>query len=82
MPGSSSSATRTNPLIQAAQNHAGLKSIYVNSGTWIDSNGNLTTMNFVVITPQGTDAGSQTAVKLYNFEGEVMNLMVEDSARL
>ena len=26
--------------IQAAQNHAGLKSIYVNSGTWIDSNGN------------------------------------------
>jgi predicted phosphodiesterase len=70
------------PLIQAAQNHAGLKSIYVNSGTWIDSNPNLTTMHFVVITPQGTGADSQTDVKLYNFEGEVMNLMAADSARL
>jgi UDP-2,3-diacylglucosamine pyrophosphatase LpxH len=70
------------PTLLATENHAGLKSIYVNSGTWIDSNPNRTTMNFVVITPQGTDADSLTEVRLYNFEGEVMTLMAEDSARL
>ncbi len=66
----------------ASENHAGLKSIYANSGTWIDDNPNLTTMNFVVITPQGTDADSQTEVTLYNYEGEVMTRMAEDSVRL
>ncbi len=70
------------PRLLAAENHAGLKSIYVNSGTWIDNNPNQTTMNFVVITPQGTDADSLTEVGLYNFEGEVMALMAEDSARV
>jgi UDP-2,3-diacylglucosamine pyrophosphatase LpxH len=70
------------PTLQAAQNHAGLKSLYVNSGTWIDSNPKQTTMHFVVITPQGTDSDSLTEVKLYNFENEVMTLMAEDSARV
>jgi UDP-2,3-diacylglucosamine pyrophosphatase LpxH len=59
----------------------GQKSIYANSGTWIDHNPDLTTMNFIVITPQNTDASSQTYVKLYNFEGEVVTKMAEDSLR-
>jgi hypothetical protein len=38
-------------------------------------------MNFVVITPQSNDASSYTYVKLYNYEGEVVNKMAEDSLR-
>ena len=57
------------------------KCIYVNSGTWIDKNPGKTTMNFVVITPQGADASSQTLVKLYNFEKEVVTEMAKDSMR-
>ena len=60
----------------------GIKSIYANSGTWIDyrhGTQNLTTTNFVVITPQNANASSQTYVKLYNFESEVVNKMAEDS---
>jgi hypothetical protein len=38
-------------------------------------------MNFVVITPQNNDASSQTLVKLYNYEGEVVTKMAEDSLR-
>jgi len=59
----------------------GIKSIYANSGTWIDKNSGVgsTTMNFVVITPQKIDASSQTLVKLYNFENEVVTKMAEDS---
>ena len=38
-------------------------------------------MNFVVITPQSSDASSQTLVKLYNFENEVVTEMAEDSIR-
>ena len=41
----------------------------------------VTTMNFVVITPQKIDASSQTLVKLYNFENEVVTKMAEDSIR-
>ncbi len=61
----------------------GIKSIYANSGTWIDekSGAGGTTMNFVVITPQGSNVSSQTYVKIYNFEGEVVNKMAEDSLR-
>ena len=61
----------------------GIKSIYANSGTWIDekSGAGGTTMNFVVITPQKVDASSQTIVKLYNFENEVVTKMAEDSVR-
>ncbi|MFA6305564.1 MAG: metallophosphoesterase [Candidatus Gracilibacteria bacterium] len=67
------------PKIIASQNYNNEKSIYANSGTWIDHNPKLTTMNFVVITPQNADASSQTYVKLYNFEGEVVTKMAEDS---
>lgn len=62
-----------------SDNHTGQKSIYANSGTWIDHNPNLTTMNFVVITPQNGYALSQTCVKLYNFEDQVITKMAEDS---
>jgi hypothetical protein len=62
--------------------HLNQKSIYVNSGTWIDDNPNRTTMNFVVITPQKGDCCSKTHVRLYNFENEVITLMAEDSVRL
>ncbi|MFA6918906.1 MAG: metallophosphoesterase [Patescibacteria group bacterium] len=65
--------------ISSSNNYNGQKSIYANSGTWIDHNPNLTTMNFIVITPQDTKASSQTYVKLYNFEGEVVTKMAEDS---
>jgi len=67
--------------IISSNNYNGQKSIYANSGTWIDNNPNLTTMNFVVITPQNNNASSQTYVKLYNFEGEVATKMAEDSLR-
>jgi hypothetical protein len=66
----------------ASQNHSGLKSLYANSGTWIDHNPNPTTMNFVIIKPQGNDANSQTQVRVYNFQGEVMTEMAADSVRL
>jgi len=62
----------------------GIKSIYANSGTWIDyrkGTQNLTTTNFVVITPQNANASSQTYVKLYNFEGKIVTKMAEDSLR-
>jgi hypothetical protein len=36
-------------------------------------------MNFIVITPQNADGSSQTFVRLYNFEGEVVTKMAEDS---
>jgi len=65
----------------ASQNAAGAKTIYANSGTWIDSNPNYTTMNFAVISPQSSDPSSQTSVKLYNFQGEVVTKMAEDSLR-
>ena len=67
--------------ISSSNNYNGQKSIYANSGTWIDHNPNLTTMNFIVITPQDTNESSQTYIKLYNFEGEVITKMAEDSLR-
>ncbi|MFA6594457.1 MAG: metallophosphoesterase [Candidatus Buchananbacteria bacterium] len=69
------------PKISSSTNYKGQKSIYANSGTWIDHNPKLTTMNFVVITPQNTDPSSQTSVKLYNFEGGVVTKMAENSLR-
>lgn len=65
--------------IIASENSAGKKTIYANSGTWIDRNGDNTTMNFVVISPQSSNPSSQTTVKLYNFQGEVVNKMAEES---
>ena len=69
------------PKITAYQNYVNEKCIYANSGTWIDINPNLTTMQFVVITPQSVVATSQTLVKLYNFEHEVVTKMDENSLR-
>lgn len=64
-----------------SMNHNGLKSIYANSGTWIDDNPGtgMTTMNFVVITPQGTDASSQTYVNLYDIEKNAIKILAADS---
>lgn len=43
----------------------GLKSVYANSGTWIDNNNDLKTRTFVVITPQNANDSTNTYVKLY-----------------
>jgi UDP-2,3-diacylglucosamine pyrophosphatase LpxH len=67
--------------IISSNNYKGEKSIYANSGTWIDRNPKLTTMNFIVIIPQNAAPSSQTFVKLYNFEGEVVKKMDENSLR-
>ena len=69
------------PRIVAGVSYDNKKCVYVNSGTWIDVNPKQTTMTFVVITPQGADPSSQTLVKLYNFENEVVALMAEDAVR-
>jgi len=70
------------PKIIASMNLNGQKCIYANSGTWIDHNGVVpTTMSFVVITPQNATASSQTYVKLYNFQSEVITTMAQDSIR-
>ena len=69
------------PKIIEGVSYDGEKCIYANSGTWIDVNPKQTTMNFVVITPQNADASSQTVVKLYNFEKEVVTLMANSSTR-
>ncbi|OFX31357.1 MAG: hypothetical protein A2W90_06525 [Bacteroidetes bacterium GWF2_42_66] len=70
------------PKIIVSEDHYGQKAIYANSGTWIDHNSIAnTTMNFVVVTLQNADASSQTVVKLYNFENEVVTKMAEDSLR-
>lgn len=69
------------PKIVASNNYKNEKSIYANSGTWIDHNQNKTTMNFVVITPQSDNIFSRTFVKLYNFENEVVTKMAEESLR-
>ena len=62
-------------------NYKGEKTIYANSGTWIDKNPNLTTMNFVVITPQNSNPSSQTYVKVYNYMGNNITKMAADSLR-
>ncbi|MFO7446073.1 MAG: metallophosphoesterase [Ignavibacteriaceae bacterium] len=67
--------------IIASENHRGQKSVYANTGTWIDHNPNKTTMNFIVITPQSSGNTSQTYIKLYNFEGGVFSEMSADSLR-
>ncbi|MBI9111953.1 metallophosphoesterase [Maridesulfovibrio ferrireducens] len=70
------------PKIKASTSDKGEKTVYVNSGTWIDHNPDKVTMTFVVITPQRADENSQTAVKLYNFENEDVTEMAKDSVRL
>lgn len=71
------------PKIEASVDHRGLKTIYANSGTWIDHNKlHPSAMNFVVITPQSDDASSQTLVKLYGFKDEIVAELATDSLRL
>ena len=68
--------------IIASTNTNGQKTIYANSGTWVDHNNVApTTTNFVVITPQTSDASSKTYVKLYNYMNETVTKMSEDSMR-
>lgn len=70
------------PKIIASNNHKGQKSIYANSGTWIDHNSVVpTTMSFIVIAPQSEKENSYTHVRLYNFEKEIVTLMARDSLR-
>jgi UDP-2,3-diacylglucosamine pyrophosphatase LpxH len=68
--------------IETSVNHQGQKSIYANSGTWVDYNRHGTTMTFVIITPQSDDDASRTYVKVYNFENEIVTEMAIDSLRL
>ncbi len=71
------------PKFETSYNHLGQKSIYANSGTWIDHNTlDSTAMNFVVITPQNNDVSSQTFVKLYSFKNEIVTEMASDSLEL
>jgi UDP-2,3-diacylglucosamine pyrophosphatase LpxH len=65
-----------------SENLKGQKTIYGNSGTWIDHHSHPTTMNFIVITPRSAEASSWTHVKLFNFEGEAVTEMTADSLRL
>ncbi|MFA7361111.1 MAG: metallophosphoesterase family protein [Candidatus Kapaibacterium sp.] len=70
------------PLISTYLNITNEKCVYANSGTWIDNNPNMTSRHFIVITPQDAGASSQTLVKLYNYENEVVTKMNENSLRL
>ena len=68
--------------IISSYNYKGQKSVYANSGTWIDHSLQPTTMNFVVITPQTTSSSSQTYVKVFNFLNDTITQMASDSLRL
>ena len=68
--------------IESSINHNGKKSIYANSGTWIDHNKIGTTMDFVIIAPQNNDTDSQTLVTLYNFANETITKVKEDFVKL
>jgi UDP-2,3-diacylglucosamine pyrophosphatase LpxH len=72
------------PTIKASTDHLGEKTIYANSGTWIDHNtlDTISAMNFVVITPQNNVASSQTYVKLYQFKNEIVAEMATESLEL
>ncbi len=61
----------------------GQKTIYANSGTWIDHNTlSSTKMEFVVITPQSDEASSLTLVKLYSYDNEKDTEIAADSIKL
>jgi predicted phosphodiesterase len=66
------------PKIITSQNTSGEKSIYANDGTWIDHNPLGSGRTFIVITPQDTNPSSQTFVRLYNFENDVITEMAEE----
>lgn len=54
-------------LVKASTNAASRKTIYANSGTWIDHNPAGTMMNFVVITPQKSSGSAAEYVNLYTY---------------
>lgn len=68
--------------IISSLNYKGQKSVYANTGTWIDHSLQPTTMNFVVITPQTTSSSSQTYVKVFNFLNDKVTQMAADSLQL
>ena len=54
-------------LIKESTNTKSQKTIYANSGTWIDHNPDGTTMNFVVITPKKSADSTAQFVNLYTY---------------
>lgn len=65
--------------INAYKNYSGQKAIYANSGTWMDNNPNgMSTMDFIIITPQSDNTNSQTFVTLYNFSNELVTEIAKD----
>lgn len=68
------------PEIIPTVNYKNEKSIYANSGTWIDHNHS--TANFIVITPQNANLNSQTHIKLYSYDKKDVTKMAVDSLRL
>lgn len=71
------------PKIESSVDHLGQKTIYANSGTWIDHNTlSSSAMNFVVITPQTNDKSSPTYVKLFSIEKGKFVEMASDSIEL
>jgi UDP-2,3-diacylglucosamine pyrophosphatase LpxH len=68
--------------IVSSESYKGEKTIYVNSGTWIDHNPDATTRNFVVIAPQSADASSETSVNVYKIENDQAINIASDSLRL
>ena len=70
-------------MLRTYTNHAGQKSIYANSGTWIDPiiPPATTHMNCVVITPQGSDASSQTTVGVYSYMNNAFSELKKESLR-
>jgi UDP-2,3-diacylglucosamine pyrophosphatase LpxH len=55
------------PLVKASVNNKSQKTIYANSGTWIDTNPGRTNMNFVVITPRKSSGSTASFVNLYAY---------------
>jgi UDP-2,3-diacylglucosamine pyrophosphatase LpxH len=54
-------------LIKESTNTKSQKTIYANSGTWIDTNPDGSTMNFVVITPKKSSGSTAQFVNLYAY---------------
>ena len=68
--------------IEASNNYLGKKSIYANSGTWIDHSTKGPGTTFIIITPQDKKTSPETLVRLYNFENQVITEMAADSLRI
>jgi UDP-2,3-diacylglucosamine pyrophosphatase LpxH len=59
-------------------NLAGRKTIYANSGTWIDNAQGAPSMTFIVITPPGTDSAIES-VNLYRYTNDTTVTQLEDT---